>query len=318
MPAASTAPRRTGSDWDGIDIVLKRSTDGGTTWSESRVLAAGASRGVTMNNPVLITDGDTVHLLFCREYAVAQRGGGVFHMRSGNDALTWSEPRDISACTHPENYTRNVLACGPGHGIVYSNGTLLCPVWMTRVSPGEPHSSPGSQSHRPSDIATLYSNDQGGTWQIGEVIHSSPDIPNMSECSAAELSDGRVMLNIRNESSKKRRALAISPDGYTNWTAPALDGALVDPICCGSLLRYDGSTLLFCNAANEYRRENLTLRLSFDDGRTWPQAIVIDPGAAQYADIAVLDGSVYVLYEKDSDILLAKIEREAIDLCKST
>lgn len=303
--------RRAGSDWDGIDLVLKRSTDGGATWSENRVLAAGASQGVTLNNPVLIADGDTVHLLFCREYGVTQRGGGVFHMRSGDGGLSWSDPRDITGCTHPENYTRNVLACGPGHGIAHSNGTLLCPVWMTT-------DAPGSQSHRPSDISTLYSSDQGETWQIGEVVYSSRDIPNMSECSAAELSDGRVMLNIRNESPKNRRAVAVSPNGYTNWTEPALNDALIDPICYGSLLRYDDSTLLFCNAASERGRENLTLRLSFDDGRTWPQALVIDPGAAQYADIAVLDGSVYVLYEKDSDILLAKIEKEAIALCKST
>ena len=295
--------RKNAGDWSAMDIVIRRSADGGASWSENRALARGLAEGATMNNPVLLAEGGVVHLLFCREYGVARRGGGVFHMRSGDDGLSWSGPRDISAGTHPANYTRNVFACGPGHGLAHSSGALLCPVWMTT---GEP----GSQLHRPSDAAALYSLDHGETWRTGEVIRSTGGIPNMSECSAVELSDGRVLLNIRNESPKRRRAFAVSSNGYKHWSEPALDEALIDPVCYGSVARYDENTILFCNAASGLARENLTLRRSHDDGRTWPEALTIDPGPAQYADVAVTGGTIYVLYEKSPNILLAKIGGE--------
>jgi len=225
----------------------------------------------------------------------------VFYTRSTDNGRTWVLPRDITSGTYPAGYARNVLACGPGHGIAHSNGTLICPVWITR---GEP----GSKLHRPSDITTLYSKDRGGTWQIGEVLHSTEEIPNMSEHAPAQLPDGGVMLNIRNESPKQRRAVACSPNGYSDWTKPAHDDSLIDPVCFGSLLRYDESTLLFCNAASEHARENITLRFSFDDGATWPRDVTVDPGPAAYADIAAFGGAVYVLYETDPNIVLSKIE----------
>jgi len=286
--------RRDGGDWDPIDIVFRRSEDGGASWSENLILARGVPDGVTINNPVLIPDGGFVHLLYCENYA------RVFYRRSTDDGRTWSEPREITADTRPAHYARNLIATGPGHGLAHSNGTLICPVWMTT---GEP----GCKLHRPSDIAALYSKDRGETWQIGEALYSTADLPDMSEASAAELSDGRVMLNIRSESAKRRRAVAVSPDGHSNWSSPALDEALPDPVCCGSLLGC-GDALLFCNAASELSRENLTLRRSYDDGQTWQDSLVIDPGAAQYSDIAVLGDTVYVLYEKHPDIWLATVD----------
>lgn len=295
--------RMTSSDWAAMDLVLKRSEDGGATWSENTILARGSREGITFGNPVPIADGGLVHLLFTRQTGVAAKGGGVFYTCSDDDGLHWSEPRDITAYTYPEGYPRNVLATGPGHGLAHSSGTLIVPVWMTPPTPD-------ISSHRPSDISTLYSKDRGETWRIGEVIHSTVESPNMSESSAVELSDGRVMLNIRNESPKKRRAAAISPNGYGSWSTPAHEEALIDPVCLGSTLRYDKSTLLFSNAASERWRENLTLRFSFDDGRSWPASLVVDPGAAAYSDLAVIGDIIYVLYEKSPDILIAKIERK--------
>jgi len=300
---AACEARMTGSDWAPMDLVLKRSEDGGATWSENRIMAQGSREGVTCGNPVLIADGELAHLLFTRQTGVAAKGGGVFYARSNDGGLHWSEPRDITVGTYPAGYARNVLAPGPGHGLAHSDGTLLAPVWMT------PPTTDVS-AHRPSDISTLYSKDRGETWQIGEVIHSTGEFPNMSESGAVELSDGCVLRNIRNESPKKRRAFAVSPNGYAGWTKPTHDEALIDPICMGSILRYDESTLLFSNPASETARKNLTLRFSFDDGRSWPMSLIVDPGAAAYSDLAVTDGIVYVLYEKKPDIHIAKIERK--------
>ena len=293
--------RMTGSDWAAMDLVLKRSADGGETWSENVILAEGRYDGITYNNPMLIADKEMVHLLYCREYAVEKRGGGVFYTRSEDDGLHWSEPRDITTGTCPEGYARNILATGPGHGIAHSGGTLIVPVWITPPTPD-------ISSHRPSDISTLYSKDRGETWHIGEVVYSTAESSNMSESSAVELSDGRVMLNIRNESPKKRRAAAVSPNGYENWSKPAYDETLVDPICMGSVLRYDENTILFSNPASDCARKNLILRFSFDDGRSWPESLVVDPGTAAYSDLAVIGDTIYVLYEKFPDIRIAKIK----------
>ncbi|MCL2301054.1 MAG: glycoside hydrolase [Firmicutes bacterium] len=299
---AACEARMSNSDWAAMDLVLKRSVDGGASWSENVILARGAREGVTYNNPVLIADGELVHLLYCREYACEARGGGVFYTRSGDDGLSWSAPREITARTHPAGYARNLLATGPGHGLAHSNGTLIAPVWMTRPTPD-------SRAHRPSDISTLYSKDRGLTWQMGEVLRSAGEMPNMSESCAAELSDGSVLLNIRNESPKKRRAVAVSPNGCGGWSKPAFDETLTDPICMAGILRYDARTLLFCNPDSESGRQNLTLRFSRDDGQSWPEALVVDPDAAAYADLAVMGDTIYVLYEKSPDIRLAAVKK---------
>ena len=127
-----------------------------------------------------------------------------------------------------QEYQWNVIAPGPGHGIQLDNGRLLVPVWL----------SSGGHAHRPSCMATIYSDDHGKTWQRGEIVgrNNSAGL-NPNETVAVQLSDGRVMLNIRNESKRRRRLVAFSPDGATHWTEPAFDEALFEPICMASMIR---------------------------------------------------------------------------------
>ena len=314
------ARRHSGSDWDSIDIVLRRSTDGGRSFSPQRVVARAPGEihrsavalerkqarpgDITYNNPVAIPDRNgAVHFLFCVEYE------RVFYMRSQDDGETFTTPVEITAAFdafRPE-YAWRVVATGPGHGIQLTNGRLLVPVWLALGTAGN--------GHHPSVNATVYSDDHGKTWHRGEIaIPSTPRFPDPNETTAAQLADGRVMLNVRTEAKENRRTVVLSPDGATHWSAPRLQSDLPDPICFGSLVRLStGKTggrnrLLFSNPENLTRadgresvskdRRNLTIHLSYDEGETWPVKRVLEPGSSGYSDLAVLpDGTILCLYE---------------------
>jgi sialidase-1 len=303
--------RRQEGDWAAIDILLRRSTDDGKTWSEPQKIsdvpgpktknpiamqrAKVTSGEPTYNNPVLIPDRDgTVHALFCLEYMRA------FYMRSNDDGVTWSRPNEITPTfeVFRAAYDWKVLATGPNHGIQLQNGRLVVPVWLSTGT--------GGNAHRPSIVATIYSEDQGATWQPGEIaVPNTSTWINPNESTAIELADGSVMLNTRSESREHRRLVTISKDGKSGWREPRFDQALVEPICMGSLVRYslsppaDKNRILFSNPDNLTRadgketpgqprnRKNLTVQLSYDEGKTWAIKKPVEVGWSAYSDIAV-------------------------------
>lgn len=302
------------SDWAPIDIVLRRSTDGGVTWQPSQVIAS--LPGSTVDNAVPILDHLTgaVHLLYQVDYA------RCFYTSSQDDGGTFGAPMDITGVFEQfrGEYDWNVIAPGPGHGLQMANGRLVVPVWL----------STGGKAHRPSIVAVIYSDDHGCMWQRGDVVvRHSTATPNPSETVALQLEDGRVMLNIRNESPRHRRLVSCSSNGVTGWSEPAFDEELFEPICFASLVRLTGKRrILFASPDSRdtpkgegdrrYGRRNLTIRLSDDDGETWPIARVLDAGPSGYSDLAVAgDGAILCLYESaaagsdifaDTDITLAR------------
>ena len=299
------------SDWANVDLMLRRSTDGGETWEDQQVLVNDGEN--TVDNPTFIVDaasGET-HLMYQINYARA------YLKTSRDDGATWSAPREITAVFEEfrtrDGYDWEVLAMGPGHGIRLAGGRLVVPVWLAT-----------DHSHRPSISATIYSDDQGETWRAGEIIvATTAETPNPSEHQLVELDDGRVLANTRTESKRHRRVLAVSPDGATGWTAPEFAEALYEPICMGSAVRLPAeidldakargqnevkATILFANpnsgptgpAGKQGSRErrNLTVRLSEDNGGSWPVSRVIEPGPSGYSDMATApDGTIYLLYE---------------------
>jgi Neuraminidase (sialidase) len=309
------ARKSTKTDWGTIDILLRRSTDGGKTWGPPRkivtpprdakknpvALAQGLARpeDVTINNPVAITDHQTeaIHFLYCVEYA------RCFWMRSDDDGQSFTEPVEITPAFEafrPE-YDWKVLATGPGHGIQLSSGRLLVPVWLSTGT--------GGHAHRPSAVSVITSDDHGKTWKRGEIVVKHPNPVNPSETAAVELADGRVMLNIRHESEPHLRGVSVSRDGSTGWSEMRYDRALPEPVCFGSLARLskrpegDKDRILFVNPHNPTGRErrNLTVKLSEDGGQTWPVSRAIEPGLGGYADLAVgTDGTIFCLYERGS------------------
>jgi sialidase-1 len=315
--AYAEARKSTRGDWGPIDIVLRRSTDQGKTWSPFRVIASvegpksknpvalaqnlASAADVTYNNPVAIADHKTghVHFVFCLEYMRA------FYMRSEDDGQTFSKPVEITSTfdAFRPQYPWKVLATGPGHGIQLKKGRLLIPVWLSTGT--------GGHAHRPSVTSTIYSDDSGKTWRRGEIaVPDTADFVFPNETAAAQLSNGDVMLNVRTETKQHRRTIVTSKDGARNWSAPRFDQSLVEPICFASLISLGGKRLLFSNPDNLEKtgapaepgknrdRKNLTVQLSEDDGKTWKFKRVIEPGWAGYSDLtAGPGGATYLFYE---------------------
>jgi sialidase-1 len=319
--------RHSGSDWDTIDILLRRSTDGGKTFSPPESIAhvttpiarnpvaierkQGQPTDVTYNNPVAVADRNgTVHFLFCLEYM------RVFYMRSRDDGKTFSPPVEITAAfdTFRPEFAWRVAATGPGHGIQLANGRLIVPVWLALGTTGN--------GHGPSVNATVYSDDHGATWHRGDlaIAPNSPEFPSPNETTAVQLTDGSVMLNIRTPSTQNRRAIVTGKDGATAWSQPRFQPDLHDPLCFASLVRLK-KRLLFSNPDNLTRadgrdiaskdRKNLTVRISYDEGASWSVKKTLEPGPSAYSDLAVLrDGTILCFYEAARQLLLARLNLE--------
>jgi sialidase-1 len=131
----------------------------------------------------------------------------------------------------------------------------------------------------------------------------------MNESAVAERRDGSLLLNMRTHKAlaepQRRRALSTSADGGLTWSKVSFDDTLIEPVCQASLLRVDDpkspgrKLMLFSNPASKDKRAKMTVRLSEDDGRTWPTSKVLHDGPAAYSCLAVLaDGSVGCLYER--------------------
>lgn len=304
---AAVAARYDGhGDWSDIDTMVRRSVDGGKTWTPQAIVTDDGKN--TVDNATFIVDPQSgkVYLMYQINYARA------YLKVSTDEGERWSAPREITSVFEQfrdrDGYDWEVIAMGPGHGIVTHSGRFIVPVWLST-----------SHKHRPSIAATIYSDDQGATWQAGEIIAEHNDrTPNPSEHVLVELADGRVMANMRTESPQYRRFLAFSPDGVSNWSEPQSHPQLVEPICMGSMTRLDvpgpekqSNLLLFCNPNSEAprtsssgakwgarKRQNVTIRVSDDQGTTWPLSRSIEPQDSGYSDVAVgPDGMIYVLYE---------------------
>jgi sialidase-1 len=325
--AYSEARKNNSSDWGEIEIHLRRSTDGGKTWADSQHIAhhgarlegnprkaEGGEKEQTVNNPVAIVDRETgaIEFLYCINYA------RCYSMRSNDDGLTWSQPVDITASFEPfrAKYDWKVIATGPGHGIQLKSGRLVVPIWLAYGAVGD---------HKPSAAGTLYSDDHGKTWQAGDLcLPNEGDFGDPNETMITELSDGRVMLVSRSVSKANRKLITTSADGATGWTTPVFHDQLWEPICMASIATHPSGVLLFSNPhtlgrakdgqeipAGRGKRENLCIKLSRDDGKTWPINKVLDPGKAAYSDLAILpDGTVLCLYEADTSIDCARFNLE--------
>jgi sialidase-1 len=274
-----------------IDLLLRRSPDGGKSWSAAQVVWDDGPNTCGNPCPVIDRDTGTIHLLLTHNLGAdteAQIVAGtavgtrtVWVSRSSDDGVTWSAPRDITREAKQPEWTW--YATGPGVGIQTRNGRLVIPCDMKL------RDRAGLYSH------VIYSDDHGRSWKIGGLAG-----PGCNECQVIERADGSLALNMRSYRGNNRRLVSESRDGGLTWTEPAEDPVLIEPVCQASLirLRSGAGAAVFANPAST-RRERMTLRLSNDDGRTWPLSRVLHAGPAAYSALAELPGGrIACLYER--------------------
>jgi len=280
------------SDAGNIDLLFKRSLDGGEVWQPLHVVWDDGSN--TCGNPCPVVDHDTgiIWLLSThnlgsdRESSIwdgtSKGTRTVWVMKSEDDGATWSEPVEVTATTKKPNWTW--YATGPGVGIQTRDGRLVIPC---------DHGVAGSRDYH---SHVIVSDDHGRTWKLGGTV---PD-NTTSECQLVERSDGSLLINIRNYPAEtKARSIAVSRDGGMTWSATSHDMALVDPGCQASIVNYGTSDegrarFLFSNPADPGDRVRMTVRLSPDEGETWPLSRILHEGPAAYSCLAVLPGGATI------------------------
>ena len=287
-------------------IVLRRSTDGGRTWGPLQVVAGDGRE--SLNNPTaVVLHGSGRVVLMYQRYP---ESGGERHVKEGvagddtclsfvtasdDDGRTWSEPADVTPqVKRPTGATS--VASGPGVGTELRRGKHAGRI----VFPFNQGPLGDCQ------VYAAYSDDGGKSWKYGAVAPAGAD-GRGNEVQMVELSDGRIMLNSRGSSGKHFRKVAVSADGGESWSPLRDDAALPESQCQASILRYDEPTgagkgsILFVNPAVQKERTHGTVRLSEDDGATWPVSRELVPGDFAYSCLAVLpDRSVACLYETDN------------------
>jgi sialidase-1 len=282
-------------DYGDIDIALRRSTDGGRTWSKMEIIADDGVRTIGNPCPVVEARSGKIWLPFCRD------NQQMLLLCSYDDGKTWQgmPPLDITRQTvSPEYYW---VGAGPGHGVQLSSGRLVIPCWASRHT--------GLYSGCLSYV--FYSDEAGLTWQRGGVVDTGKEMGD--ECEAVELSDGTLYINLRSPTQGKR-GYSTSKDGGRTWSPVQYDPQLVAPACQGSIVRFtdrkrhDKDRILLSTPTGT-DRANLTVRLSYDECKTWPVAKLVHKGSAAYSDLAVAhDQQILLLYEADdySKINLAR------------
>ena len=269
-----------------IDVVLRRSTDGGRTFTPIQVVEDRGTDTVHSPAPVYDTSTDTVWLPFCVNYQT------LYIASSRDHGATWSEPRNLSAelAIPAGTWCHN----GPGNGIQLTTGRLVIPTMQD-------------------DPRALVSDDHGATWRLGSSMGAG------EEPQVFATLDDRVCANLRNALGAQR-IVTCSHDGALTWDPWHLDEQLPDAGTQGSIMRYSGAgdqqrnRVLFANPGAPYRGE-MTLRLSYDDGVNWPVSRLMYQGAAGYSQIGVLsDHTILVLFETGRYDLRESLTLARVDL----
>jgi sialidase-1 len=297
--AFAEARKKGCSDAGDIDLVLRRSTDGGKTWGPLLLIRDDGSNVAGNPAPVVDLETGTVWLLSTwnlgtdRESQIidltSKDTRRVFVMNSRDEGITWSNPTEIT--TDVKNPGWTWYATGPVHGIQLRskayNGRLVIPCDHIEAVTNKYFSH------------VIYSDDHGASWKTGGT--TPQDMVN--ECTVAELPDGRLILNMRNYDRKqKNRKVSTSQDGGESWSDIRDDPQLIEPICQAALLNItmkgQQEALFFLNPADSTARRNMTLKMSHDEGRSWETVKTIHEGPAAYSDLVQLNSKeLACLYE---------------------
>lgn len=288
------------SDTGDIDLVMRRSTDKGETWSKIQLIWDDGENVCGNPAPVLEQRNGTVFLLMTWNLGsdherdiiagTSTDTRRIFVTQSSDEGISWTTPKEITSTTKKSTWTW--YATGPCHGIQLSKrsnypGRLVIP--CDHIEAESKH----YYSH------AIYSDDLGKTWQLGE---STPQ-HQVNECTVAEKRSGELLLNMRNyDRTQKNRKIAHSTDGGKTWSNLVDDSTLIEPICqasiIGNLKGGKRHRFYFSNPASQDKRERMTLRVSMDNGKSWQGSLLIHEGPSAYSDLVLLKGKkIGILYE---------------------
>lgn len=293
-------------DFGNIDIVLKRSADGGRTWGPLQVTVEHGTDLAGNPAPVLLDTG-RILLVHVRNAAHATEdqirrgevsaadGRRVWVTHSDDDGATWAPSREITAQVKKPEW--RWYATTPGHALQLSTGRVVVPANHSLPPTGTDNGTEG----RYNGGHCLLSDDRGATWRLGYVDGDNDGYVNANETTVAELPDGRLYFNTRTDSpAPGTRADAYSMDGGASLVKPFRPQAgLTGPVVEGCLLQLPGGgPLLFSGPADPGFRALMTVRASADLGVTWRVAYPVDGLPAAYSDLVRLDAETLgLLYE---------------------
>jgi sialidase-1 len=295
---------RSDNDQSPTDMVLKRSLDGGKTWLSMQVLVKAVPESAMDPTAVIDHITEEIVLLYDRwpeipkgeKLGEHQRAPGLgrdsittWIMTSKDEGVTWSTPVDITAMTKQAEWTET--GHGPGLGIQTRSGRLIIPCFETKPVGGKWGTSWNF---------IIYSDDHGKTWQMSD----NEVGPNVNESQVVELADGALWLNMRTGHGKGIRAGATSKDDGKTWSNLYDIPELPDAGCQASLIRYtwpdqDGSKsrILYSKGATPDRRVG-TIRVSYDEAKTWPVSKVVCKEYFGYSCLTVMpDSTIGCLFE---------------------
>lgn len=290
-----------------VDVAVRRSTDGGRTWSAQQIVLDMGNdpdwRHDGVGDPSILVDRATGRVFVFATWSHGDRAwrgsgpglspeetGQLVVTSSDDDGMTWSAPRNLTTMVKRPEWS--YLLQGPGRGITMEDGTLALPAQFQ---------APPSDDRIPS-ATLLTSDDHGETWRIGTSARLDT-----TESAVVELARGALMLNMRDNRGGSR-AVSVTRDLGATWSEhPTSRRALVEPVCMASLIHVgraltgeaDGRLLFSNPAVASAPRRRMTIRASSDFGGTWPRTLLLDEGtSAGYSCLTMIDeDTVGILYE---------------------
>lgn len=268
-----------------INIVMRRSSDNGTSWSEIETIVD-YPLGESASDPSMILDEITGELFLFFNYMNLDLEKDVYYLKmvsSKDNGKTWSTPIDLtSQITKPE-WKKDFKFITSGRGIQTKSGELIHTI--VNLEKG---------------LFLFKSQDHGKTWKLLETAILPAD-----ESKVMELSDGILMINSRVNNSGIRY-VHTSNDGGITWISKP-ENQLIDSGCNASFIRYSSKNkkgskniLLFSNTNSKDSRENLTVKISYDEGKTWSKGKTIYAGSSAYSSMTILkNGDIGLFFEKD-------------------
>lgn len=269
-----------------INIVLRRSTDNGKTWSPIQKVID-FPFGESASDPSMIVDKKTGTIFMFYNYMNLNTEKDVYYfhvIKSSDNGKIWSKPQDITKELSKEDWQNDFKFITSGQGIQTESGRLLhC---LVNLSKG---------------VFVFESNNHGESWKL-----LKNTVGKVDESKIVELSNNDLMVNSR-VNKKGSRSVFISSDKGVSWQEQKDAQQLIDPSCNGSIIKYtskkDGfkkNRLLFVNPKSGKKRENLTVRISYDDGKTWSDGKTIYTGSTAYSTLTILkNGDIGLFFEKD-------------------